>query len=134
MASFTDQVPTFNPYVSKQPVDAMVQVGMDKQQQYDTNLQKIQQTMSSIAGLQIGREVDKQYLETKMGEMNKQLGLYASSDLSSNKLTTHLRSMVGGIAQDEVVQNSVRSTMAAQSAKQLQGKYNEAGKGSPSND
>lgn len=134
MASFTDQVPTFNPYVSQQPVDAMVQVGMMKQQQYDTNLQKIQQTMSSISGLQIGRDVDKQYLEKKISDMNTQLTGFASADLSSNRLTTHIRSMVGGIAQDEVVQNSVRSTMAAQSAKSLQSKYNSEGKGSPSND
>jgi uncharacterized protein YuzE len=134
MASFTDKTPQFNPYVSQQPVDAMVKVGMMKQQQYDTNLQKIHQSMSHIAGLPVSRDVDKQYLENKMHEMSGKLQGYAAGDLSSNQLTSSIRGMIGGIANDEIVQNSVRSTMAVQEAKQLQSHYNAKGEGSPSND
>lgn len=134
MASFTDKVPTFNPYVSQQPVESMVKVGMMKQQQYDTNLEKIHQSMSNIAGLQIGRDVDKQYLQDKMNSTSKNLSLFAGADLSQNQLTNSLRGMIGGIANDEIIQNSVKSTMNAQQARALQAKYNAEGKGSPSND
>lgn len=134
MASFTDKVPQFNPYVSQQPVEAMVKVGMMKQQQYDTNVQKIKQTMSNISGLPVGRDVDKEYLNTKMQEMSDRLRPYAAGDFSNNQLTSTVRGMIGGIANDEVVQNAVRSSMAAASAKSLQSKYTSEGKGSPSND
>ena len=45
MASWTDNpqaLTNFNPYVSQLPVEAMVKVGMQKQQQYDEGIQKIQ--------------------------------------------------------------------------------------------
>lgn len=134
MASFTDSIPTFNPYVSQQPIESMVKVGMMKQQKYDTNLQKIQQSMSEIAGLQIGRDIDKEYLEKKVSEVSSRLRVFASGDFSNNNLTTSMRGMIAGIADDKIIQNSVRSTMAAQNAKQLQSKANADGNGSPSND
>ena len=134
MASFTDNIPTFNPYVAQQPVDAMVKVGMMKQQQHDTNYQKIQQSMSTIAGLPIAKDVDKAYLQNKMDEIGGRLKTFASADLSSNQLTSNLRGMIGGIANDEIVQNSVRSTMALSKAKQQQAFYASEGTGSPSND
>jgi hypothetical protein len=42
MASYTDQIPQFNPYIQQLPVEAMAQVGMEKQRRYDEGLQKIQ--------------------------------------------------------------------------------------------
>jgi len=56
MASFTDNtqaLSTFNPYIQQLPVDAMVKVGMAKQQQYDEGIQKIQTNIDNIAGLDI---------------------------------------------------------------------------------
>jgi hypothetical protein len=35
MASFTDSVPQFNPYVAQLPVEAMVKVGTYKQEKYE---------------------------------------------------------------------------------------------------
>jgi hypothetical protein len=110
MASFTDRIPTFNPYVSQQPVQAMVQVGMAKQQQYDQNLQRIQQSMANVAGLDIARGVDRDYLENKMNDMSKQLSTFASSDLSSSNLTNKLKGMITGVADDEIVRTAVAST------------------------
>jgi hypothetical protein len=133
MASFTDNVPQFNPYVPQQPVEDMVKVGMMKQQQYDTNLQKIQQTMSHIAGLPIARDVDKQYLQNKMSEMNNQLQTYASGDLSSNRLTASIRGMIGGIANDEIVQNAVMSTQRYKEQLDFIKKEREEGNLSPEN-
>jgi len=114
MAGFKDIIPEFNPYVAQQPVEAMVQVGMMKQKQYDANLQKIQQSMSNIAGLAIARDVDKQYLNNKMNDMSSQLSVFAGSDLSSNRLTGQLKGMVDNMANDEIVRNAVASTQRYQ--------------------
>lgn len=133
MASFKDNVPTFNPYVSQQPVDAMVRVGMVKQQQYDTNLQKIKQSMSNIAGLDIARGVDREYLEGKMQDMSKKLNVYASSDLSSNNLTSNLKSMINGVADDDVVRNAVQSTMRYKQQLQFIDKEKQDGTLTPDN-
>jgi len=111
MASFTDNVPQFNEYVSQQPVEAMVKVGMQKQQQYDTNVQKIQQSFSNIAGMQISRDVDKEYLEKQVNDVSQRLKTFASGDFSSNNLTSSMTGMVNGIANDEIIQNSVQSSM-----------------------
>ena len=66
MASFTDQISTFNPYVSQLPVEAMVQVGMQKQAQYDQGVQKIQGYIDNIAGMDVVNDADKQYLQSKL--------------------------------------------------------------------
>ena len=42
MASFSDSISTYNPYISEIPVDLMAKVGMAKQQQYEQGIQKIQ--------------------------------------------------------------------------------------------
>ena len=39
MASFTDQISQFNPYIQELPVEAMAQVGMAKQAQYNQGYQ-----------------------------------------------------------------------------------------------
>ena len=63
MASWADKIPTFNPYVQQLPVEAMVKVGMAKQQQYEEGVQKIQTSIDNIAGLDVARDVDKKYLQ-----------------------------------------------------------------------
>jgi hypothetical protein len=40
MASYTDSPQTFNPYVAQKPVDAMLKVGMYKQQKYEEGYQR----------------------------------------------------------------------------------------------
>jgi len=110
MASFTDKVTTFDPYVSQQPVEAMVQVGMMKQQQYDTNLQKIYQSMSNVAGMDIMRDSDQAYLKNKMDDTSKKLRMYAAGDFSQSNLTRGVNNMINSIADDEVVKTAVQST------------------------
>ena len=66
MASFTDQISQFNPYIQQLPIDAMVKVGMYKQQQYDQGVQKIQSYVDNIAGMDLYRPQDKAYLQSKL--------------------------------------------------------------------
>ena len=62
MASYTDKIPTFNPYVAQQPVDAMLKVGMYKQQKYEEGVKRIQNSIDNVSGLDIANPVQQKYL------------------------------------------------------------------------
>ena len=93
MASYTDAIAQFNPYVQQLPVELMMKVGMQKQAQYDAGVQKIQHYIDNIAGLDIYRNVDKEYLQSKLGELGKNLKTVAAGDFSDQQLV----SSVGGL-------------------------------------
>lgn len=59
MANWTDAPIQFNPYVQQLPVEAMVKVGMEKQQLDNEGVQKIQTGIDNVAGLDIMRDVDR---------------------------------------------------------------------------
>ena len=66
MASYKDTTPsTFNPYIEQRPVEAMAKVGMYKQQRFDEGVKKIQESIDNVAGLDVVRDIDKQYLQSK---------------------------------------------------------------------
>lgn len=110
MASFTDKIPSFNPYVQQLPVEAMAQVGMEKQQRYDQGIQKIQSSIDNVAGMDIARDVDKQYLQSKLDQLGTNLRTVAAGDFSNFQLTNSVAGMASRIAKDSVVQNAVYST------------------------
>lgn len=110
MASFTDQIQTFNPYVSQLPVEAMVQVGMQKQQQYDQGVQKIQGYIDNIAGMDVVNDADKAYLQSKLNELGGKLKTVAAGDFSNQQLVNSVGGMATSIVKDQNVQNAVSST------------------------
>jgi hypothetical protein len=110
MASFTDIIPQFNPYVQQLPVEAMVKVGMAKQQAYEQNVTKIQAEIDRVAGLDIMRGVDKEYLQSKMNALGNRLTLLAGGDFSNFQLANSVTGMAGQISKDKFVQNAVSST------------------------
>lgn len=110
MGSFTDIIPQFNPYVQQLPVEAMVQVGMAKQQMYEQNVTKIQGEIDRIAGLDIVRGVDKEYLQSKLNALGNRLTLLAGGDFSNFQLANSVGAMTKQVANDKFVQNAVSST------------------------
>jgi len=110
MASFTDAITQFNPYVSQLPIEAMVKVGMQKQAQYEEGYKKIQGEIDRVAGLDIIRDVDKNYLQSKLDELGSNLRTYAAGDFSNFQLVNSVGGMARQVGKDEVVQNSVAST------------------------
>lgn len=110
MASFTDKIPNFNPYVAQLPVEAMVQVGMQKQKQYDEGIQKIQTSINNIAGLDIAKESDKVYLQSKLNQLGNDLRTVAAGDFSNFQLVNSVNGMTNQIVKDANVQNAVSST------------------------
>ena len=110
MASFTDQISQFNPYIQELPVEAMVQVGMAKQAQYNQGVQKVQSYIDRISGLEIAKPQHKQYLESKMNELGSRLKTVAAGDFSNQQLVNSVAGMTGQVAKDPIVQNAVYST------------------------
>lgn len=110
MASFTDAITQFNPYVSQLPVEAMVKVGMQKQAQYEEGYKKIQSQIDQVAGLDVARDVDKQYLQSKLNELGNNLKSVAAGDFSNFQLVNSIAGMTKQVAKDENVQNAVSST------------------------
>jgi hypothetical protein len=111
MASFTDtQPPKFNPYIQQQPVEAMVSVGMQKQKAYEEGVQKIQTQVDNIAGLDVIRDVDKAYLQSKLNQLGNNLRTVASGDFSNFQLVNSVSGMTKQLIRDEGIQNAVSST------------------------
>jgi hypothetical protein len=110
MASFTDNVPQFNPYVQQLPVEAMVKVGMEKQQNYNKGIERIQSSIDNIAGLDIERDVDKAYLQSKVNELGTNLKKFMGSDFSDFQLQNTVGGMANGVSKDKNVRTAVSST------------------------
>ena len=110
MASFTDQIMQFNPYVQQLPVEAMAQVGMYKQQKYEEGVQKVQSYIDNVAGLDVTKPLHKQYLQSKLNELGGKLKTVAAGDFSNFQLVNSVGGMATQVVKDPVVQSAVYST------------------------
>lgn len=112
MASFTSNPSQFNPYISQLPlIETMSKVGREKQAKYDQGIQRIQSQIDSVAGLEVIRDIDKQYLQSKMNDLGNNLKYVAAGDFSNYQLTNAVGGMVNKVSKDENIQNAVYSTM-----------------------
>lgn len=112
MASFSDQISQFNPYVSQLPVEAMVKVGMQKQAQYDQGVQKIQGYIDNIAGIELVKDSHKAMLQSKLNTLGSKLKTVAAGDFSNQQLVNSVGGMATQIVKDKDVQNAMYSTSA----------------------
>jgi hypothetical protein len=133
MASFTDQIMQFNPYVQQLPVEAMAQVGMYKQQKYEEGVQKVQSYIDNIAGLDVMKDVDKQYLQSKLNQLGSKLRSVAAGDFSNFQLVNSVGGMATQVVKDPLVQNSVQSTAWYRKQREKIQKDIDEGKSNPAN-
>jgi hypothetical protein len=133
MASFTDTPTQFNPYVQQLPVEAMVKVGMYKQEKYEEGITKIQGYIDNIAGLDIYKDVHKQYLQSKLNELGNNISKVAGGDFSNFQLVNSVTGMASQIIKDPVIQNAVSSTAKIKKEQETVEADKKAGKLDPSN-
>lgn len=133
MASWTDKTPIFNEYVAQQPVEAMARVGMAKQAQYEQGYQKIQESIDKVAGLEIVRDVDKNYLQGKLDSLGTKLLGVAGGDFSNFQLTNSVAGMAGEIVDDENIQNAVISTKRYKDQSAIVAEAQKKGEATPDN-
>ena len=133
MASWTDRIPTFNPYVEQQPVDAMLKVGMYKQQKYEEGVQRIQTAIDNVAGLDIAAGLDKKYLQSKLDGLGNNLNLVAGGDFSNFQLVNSVNGMTKEIVKDNHIQQAVSDTARIRKNQQILEADEKAGKSSVQN-
>ena len=134
MASFTDIIPQFNPYVQQLPVEAMVTVGMEKQKRYDEGIQKIQSQIDQIGGIDISKPVHKMYLQSKLNELGNNLKMVAAGDFSNFQLVNSVGGMIGQVIKDPVVKNAYESTQLLRKQQEYMETAKRNGKSSPENE
>lgn len=137
MASFTDSpelLTRFNPYVQQAPTEALVSVGTELQRRYDEGVQKIQSSIDRVAGLDIARDVDKKYLQSKLNDLGTRLRTVAAGDFSNYQLTNHVAGMASSVGKDENIITAVKSTAWYRKQAELMQKDAEEGKSNPAND
>lgn len=134
MASYTDKIPTFNPYVQQQPVDAMLKVGMYKQQKYEEGVQRIQTAIDNVAGLDLIKDVHKNYLQSKLNALGDNLNFVAAGDFSNFQLVNSVNGMTKQIVKDEDIQNAVSDTAAYRKQVAYKDQLKKQGKTSPNRD
>lgn len=134
MASFTDLIPKFNPYIQQLPVEAMVAVGMDKQRRYEEGVQRIQSQIDQVAGLSVLRPVDKQYLQSKLDELGNNLKGVAAGDFSNFQLVNSVGGMVSQISKDPYIRAAVSSAQIDKENREFMDKERSAGKLTPQNE
>jgi len=134
MASFTDAISQFNPYVSQLPIQAMKEVGVYKQQKYEEGVQKIQGEIDKVAGLDVVRDVDKQYLQSKLNQLGSRLKTVAGGDFSNFQLVNSVGGMATQIGKDGNIQNAVTSTARYRKQVGEMEAARKSGKSSPENE
>jgi hypothetical protein len=134
MASYTDKIPTFNPYVAQQPVDAMLKVGMYKQQKYEEGVQKIQTSIDNVAGMDIANPAQQKYLQSKLNSLGNNLTFLAAGDFSDFSLVNSVNGMTKQITKDDTVINAVSSTAKLRKEQKRKEKAIQDGKSSPENE
>jgi hypothetical protein len=134
--NFTDnpQLTPFTPYTPQLPVEAMAAVGAERQQMYYAGVQKIQSEIDNVAGLDIYRDVDKNYLQSKLNELGNRLTSVAAGDFSNFQLVNSVSGMTKQLVKDRSIQNAVQSTAHIRNQFSEIEKAKKAGKSSPSNE
>lgn len=137
MAGYTDNLQaltSFTPYTQQQPVDAMVKVGMQKQQQYNEGIQKLQSQIDNVAGLDVSKDIHKEYLQSKLDELGKKIKTVAAGDFSNFQLVNSVAGMTSQIVKDPIVQNAVYSTQLIKKGQKELDAAKQSGKSSVQNE
>jgi len=117
MASYTDELIQFNPYVSQLPVEAYVNTGMALQQRRDQNVQRVQGIIDYVNGLPVTGDANVAYLKSKISELQSKVQGVVGSDFARGELVTQIGGLAQQIVKDPTIQASVAS---AQKIKQLE--------------
>lgn len=110
MASFTDEILKFSPYIQEIPVEDYVRVGMMKQQMYEEGTKKVQGYIDSIRGMDIAKDVHKQYVQERLTQMKGEVSKVLSADFSNNQLVNQIGGLASKISSDPIIQNALIST------------------------
>ena len=137
MASFTDNsqaLSNFNPYIQQVPIDAYMNVGLQKQQQYQQGVEKTQADIDSVANLPVMKDEQKDYLNQRIGQLSNSISKVVGQDFSQSQLVSQIGGLTSQISQDPIIQSAVQSTARVQAQQQKMADAQKAGKSSIANE
>ena len=137
MASYTENLnslTSFSPYRQQQPIEQMREVGQIRQAQYNQGIERIQTSIDNVAGLDVSKDIHKEYLQSKLNELGSKLKTVAAGDFSNFQLVNNVMGMTNQIVKDPVIQNAVYSTQVIRKGQQDMEAAKQAGKSSPQNE
>lgn len=128
MASFTDAIVQFNPYIKEIP-DSFNQVGLIKQAQYDKNVQAIHSGIDRIYNLPIMQDAAKGYVKGKADSMVSSLNKYLSdADFSNQAIVNQVGQYANELLSDPLIKKHLQTSSKIQSDLTLMAKAKESGK------
>lgn len=109
MANFLEQPRQFNPYIQQIPIDIYSSVGLQKQLDYNSGITKVNSYLQQLSGLgaELVRDVDKEYLNTRITDIRSKVNNAAAADWSSQSLVNQVGSMAGIIENDANIQQAI---------------------------
>jgi hypothetical protein len=131
MANFTQTSPIqYKNYVATQPVELMTNIGMQREQQLQQGIEKVNSYVSSISGLDVLREVDKNHVQNKLAELKQGITDNLSGDFSDQRIVGQIAGAASQIYKDPQIRNAVDSTLLVRKGQQELEGYRKDGKGS----
>jgi len=115
-------------------VEAMIQVGMEKQRRYEEGVQKVQTYLDGLAGLDVARPIAKAYLQSKFNELGNNLRTVAGGDFSNFQLVSSVGGMARQLVNDPYILNAVSSTKLYRKSLEEIDTARKDGKSGPSNE
>lgn len=134
MASFTDELVKFNPYHTQIPVDDYVRVGLQKQLEYDQGVKEVQGYIDSVAGIEVVKPEQKDYLNQRIGNLQSEVSKIVSRDFSNQQLVNSVGALTSKISSDPIIQNAMASTRNYKAGIAAIKDARDKGKSSPSNE
>lgn len=115
MASFTDRSPaTFTPYIAQNNVDAMVTVGMDREQKYQIGVQNVQNSINNISQLSTSlvRPEAKKYLASKLDSLVTDINASNGQDFSDPLVYGSLMRKANEVGGDHALNVELQGSLA----------------------
>jgi len=124
----------YKDYVSTNPIEAMTMVGVGREQELKAGIQKVNDYYSKIAGLDVIRDVDKQYLQASLSSLKGGVAKSLSGDYSDSRIVNQITGAASQIAKDPIVQNATISTSQVRKGFSELEEARKKGENSPAND
>jgi len=124
----------YKEYVSQNPVEAMTLVGVQREQKLQEGIKTVNDYYSQVAGVDILRPVDKEYLQSSLTSLKTGITKNLSGDFSDSRITNQILGAARQIYKDPNIQNAMISTAQVRKGQTEMDAARKAGKSNPNNE
>ena len=135
MSNFAQTSPIqYKDYVAQNPVELMATVGMQREQQLQAGIEKVNSIASQVSSIDLYRDSDKEHLQSKLSELKTGITNNLSGDFSDQRVVGQIAGAASQIYKDEQIKNGIVSTMQVRKGITEMETARKEGKNGPSND